>query len=331
MNARERFREALRFGNPDRVPYYDHEIREDVVSRWRREGLPAEVRVERFFDLDRWDLLTTRDEPSLNVRPVPEFEGRLKGCDDFERLKAAYDPHTPGRYPAEWGDMVRAWTDRDFPVGLTAWRGMFLSLAVGDWHSLSDVLLGVYDHPRLMQEMMEHVTRFLLSLLEKALSEIVWDFALLPEPIASCHGPLIGPDTYRRYVLPGLRRVVDRLRRAGIEVLVLETHGAVEPLIPVILEAGVNTLWIGSARAAGVDYRELRRRFGKDLRLIGGLDVRVLEKDRKSIAHEVLCVAPPLLEQGGYVPMVDERVRSHISFAHYTYYRQLIRDLAERG
>jgi len=331
MNARERLLHTLRSGNPDRVPYYDHEIRDDVIERWRREGLPTNVPVERFFNLDRWDVLMTREEPCLNVRPIPEFKGPLRTRADFERLKAAYDPDTPGRYPKEWADMVRRWKDRDYPVGIAAWRGMLLSLNVGGWSSLADVMYGFYDHPALIDEMMEHVTHFMLTLIEKALNEVRFDYALLAEPIASWHAPVIGPHTYRRHVLPGLRRVIERLRTAGIDIIILDTHGAVKPIIPLVLEAGVNTLWIGSARAAHVDYLELRKQFGKDLRLIGGLDVRTLEKDKTAIEKEIMSLALPLLEQGGYVPMVDERVRSYISFENYAYYRELIRRLAEGG
>ena len=329
MNARERFLETLGSGNPDRVPYYDHQIRRRVVERWRREGLPPDVPVERFFNLDRWDVLMMREEPGLNVRPIPEFEGPLRTRADFQRLKAAYDPEARSRYPGEWDDMVRGWKERDYPVGVTAWRGMLLSLTVGGWSRLTDVLYGVYDHPKLIDEMMEHVTDFMLTLIEKALNEVPFDYAVLAEPIASWHAPVVGPDTYRRHVLPGLRRVVERLRSAGIDILILDTHGAVQPIIPLVLEAGVNTLWLGSARAAGVNYLELRKQFGRDLRLIGGLDVRVLEKDKKAIENEIMSLVPPLLEQGGYVPMVDERVRSYISFENYSYYRDLIRRLAE--
>jgi uroporphyrinogen decarboxylase len=328
MNARSRFLETLRFGRPDRVPFYDHEIRADVLARWRREGLPADVSAERFFALDRWDILTVHEDPCLNVLPIPEFRGHLRTRADFERLVAAYDPETPGRYPPQWDEMVRGWQSREYPVGITAWRGMLQSLAVVGWKRLEDVMYGVYDHPHLIDETMEHVTHFMLSLIEQGLREVRFDFAILAEPIASWHGPVVGPKTYRRHVLPGLRRVVDRLRGAGIDIIVLQTHGAVKPLIPLALEAGVNTLWIGSARAANLSCEDLRKEFGRDLALIGGLDVRALEKGSRAIEREIMSVVPPLLEQGGYVPMVDERVRSYISFRDYAHYRELIRDLA---
>jgi hypothetical protein len=100
---------------------------------------------------------------------------------------------------------------------------------------------------------------------------------------------------------------------------------------PVLLEAGINGLWIGNTGPAGLDYAAVRREYGRDLRLIGGIDVRVLEADRPAIEAEATRVVPPLLEQGGYVPMVDGRVRRYVPYENYRAYRELIRDLAERG
>jgi len=330
MNARERFLETLRFGAPDRAPYYDQCIREDTLERWHREGLPRDVSVEELFDLDRWELFGPREYVSLNLYPLPQFEGELKTRADFERLKRCYDPTSPERYPHDWDDHVHRWRDRDHPLGITAWRGFLQSLAVGGWPSLLNVLYMIHDAPELLAEMTESLADFILAVIEKALSEVEFDYAIFDEPIASHHAPVIAPASFHRFVIPAYRRIVNRLRAAGIEVIILNTRGVVKPLIPLCLEAGVNALWCGAARASGVNYMELRREFGRELLLIGGLDVRVLTKDRRAIKEEILSLAPPLLEQGGYVPLVDGRVRSWAPFENYVCYRELIRKLSTR-
>jgi len=38
MNARQRFLETVRRGRPDRIPYYDWEVREDVLEQWYEQG-----------------------------------------------------------------------------------------------------------------------------------------------------------------------------------------------------------------------------------------------------------------------------------------------------
>jgi len=331
MNARERFLETLRFGEPDRVPHYDQSVREDTLERWHREGLPRDVSVEEFFELDHWELFGPREDVSLNLYRIPEFEGELKTRPDFERLKQSYDPTTPERYPTDWDQHARRWQDRDYPVGITAWRGFFQSLAVGDWQSLLNLLYMIHDAPGLLTEMVEFLADFILVVIERALSEVEFDYAILDEPIASHHAPVIAPASFHRFVIPAYRRIVNCLRAAGIEVIIFDTHGAVKPLIPLCLEAGVNALWCGAARASGVSYVELREEFGRDLLLIGGLDERVLEQDRRAIEEEILSQVPPLLEQGGYVPLVDGRVRSWVPFENYVYYREWIRKLSQEG
>ena len=121
----------------------------------------------------------------------------------------------------------------------------------------------------------------------------------------------------------------DLLDAHGVEVRIFGSHGHVQELIPVVLEAGINTLWVGNTGPAGLDYVALRREYGRDLRLIGGIDVRVLEADRAAVEAEVKRVVPPLMEQGGYVPMVDGRVRKYVPYENYRAYRESIRELAE--
>lgn len=329
MNARERFLATLRFGEPDRVPYYDQKIREETLERWYQEGLPRGVSVEEFFDLDRWELFGPREDVSLDLYMTPGFEGELKTRADFERLKRCYDPTSPERYPHDWDDHVRRWRDRDYPLGITAWRGFFQSLAVADWRSLLNLLYMIHDAPELLAEMTEFLADFTLAVIEKALSEVAFDYAIFDEPIASHHAPVIAPAGFHRFLIPAYRRIVNRLRAAGIEVIIFDTHGAVKPLIRLCLDAGVNALWCGAVRASNISYVELRQEFGRDLLLIGGLDIRVLEQDRRAIEEEILSQVPPLLEQGGYVPLVDGRVRSWVPFENYAYYREWIRKLSD--
>ena len=43
MNSRQRFRETLLFGNPDKVPLSPGGPRESTREAWRQQGLPADV------------------------------------------------------------------------------------------------------------------------------------------------------------------------------------------------------------------------------------------------------------------------------------------------
>jgi hypothetical protein len=76
-----------------------------------------------------------------------------------------------------------------------------------------------------------------------------------------------------------------------------------------------------------MDYRNLRREFGKELRLIGGIDVDVLRNDQETIRREVESIVPPLLAEGGYVPLADGRIRADVPYENYLFYRRLLAQL----
>jgi len=221
MNARQRFLETLRFGQPDQPPYYDLRIRDEVLERWCDQGFPRGADVAELFGFDRWELLGPREEVSLNLYMTEPFEGRLRTRADFRRLQRGYDPSDPRRYPSDWDEHVRRWRERDYPLGITAWRGWLQSLAVGDWLSLLDVLYLVHDDPKLLDEMTAFIADFTLAAIERALREVQFDYAIFDEPIASNHAPVVSPQHFRRFLLPAYRRIIERLREAGIEIFIL--------------------------------------------------------------------------------------------------------------
>jgi uroporphyrinogen decarboxylase len=72
----------------------------------------------------------------------------------------------------------------------------------------------------------------------------------------------------------------------------------------------------------------LRNEFGKDLRLIGGIDLDALRQGKDKIKQAVDDIIP-LVEDGGFIPLADGRVRSDVPFENYVYYRELLRQVTQ--
>jgi hypothetical protein len=102
----------------------------------------------------------------------------------------------------------------------------------------------------------------------------------------------------------------------------------VKELIPICLKAGINVLWSQGTKNADVDYVSIRKTYGQKLALIGGIDIGTLIQDQKTIKSEIMSKVPFLINSGGYIPMLDGRVRENIPFKNYLYYRKLIEELA---
>ena len=66
----------------------------------------------------------------------------------------------------------------------------------------------------------------------------------------------------------------------------------------------------------------LRKKFGKSLRMLGGVDKRVLATDKKNIKKHLEQLRP-VVEEGGYIPTVDHTVPPDVSFENFCYYMEL--------
>jgi hypothetical protein len=322
MTARERFLRTMRFEQADRVPFWEEGLRQDVLDRWgAQEGWGEADHYER-FGLDR------RETFQPNLQPIPKVRRRVRTLRALERLATRYNPASRGRLPGLWRRRARAWAARDYPLGIQPYRGLFLSMCVGDWRTLTDALYLVADEPAAVARLMDRVADLAIGLIDRALAHVQFDYLHLSEPIASNAAPVIGPDTYRRLVLPACRRIVEHARSRGIDLVLMWSQGNVNALIPLWVDVGINALWCSDTVAGGVDYLRLRRTYGRSLALLGGLDVEVLTRDKAAIEREILTKVPPLLAEGGYIPAVDGRVREYVPFENYAYYRRLLNQVA---
>lgn len=254
------------------------------------------------------------------------LEFPVKTPADFPDVKRRLVASAPERLPEDLDQRVAAWKRRTCPLvcgrncDLTGfyWRAR-------EFMGTEALSFAWYDYPELMHEMMEFHADFTIEVCRPVLERIQVDYVVLNEDLSMKAGPLLSPATYRQFIFPHLKRVVEFFRSHGTRYFAIDTDGNPTDLIPLFLDAGVDTLW-PIERAADVSPQELRRRFGKSLRLWGGVDKRILARDRDSIrAH--LREFIPLIEEGGFIPTVDHTVSPEVSWDNWCYYMDLKRAL----
>jgi len=77
------------------------------------------------------------------------------------------------------------------------------------------VSYGWYDQPDLMHEMMEFVADFTIEVSRPILEKVAPDYIFLNEDMAMKTGPLLSPRTYRTFIFPHMRRLVDFYKSHG--------------------------------------------------------------------------------------------------------------------
>jgi uroporphyrinogen decarboxylase len=308
----------MRYGKPDRVPYFEEGIRDDVLRLWRRQGLASNADLSQMFPSDR------REELIVDLEPLPWPRKWPTSGPELDALRRRLDSDDPRRLPKNWAGCVRAWKARDHVLMLRVHRGFFLSMGVRDWSRFTEVIRLLIEDPRFVRDALAIQADLAARLAEKVLREVEIDAAVFTEPIGGNDRPLISPAMYEEFVLASYKPVLEALRRHRVETIVFRTFANSRLLIPSVLKWGFNCLWACEVNIDAMDYRGIRREFGRDLRLIGGIDLDALRRDKEAVRREIEEKVPPLLAEGGYVPLADGRVREDVPFENYVYYRRLL-------
>lgn len=321
MDPRQRFLETMRRGAPDRPPLFEEGIREGVLEAWQEQGLPAGAALGDLFAYDR------REEIDLETLPDLDFPALARRKDGLQVLRRHLEDSAEKRMPKNWKRHLKRWNKRSHVLMLLAHWGFFESIGIQDARTFTEAIYLLADQPDFVAEAMMIQGEFAARLAERLLQHVHIDAAIFSEPIGGNHGALVSPSTYRQFALPSYRPILDVLHRYGVETTIWRTYANTRRLLPAAVEAGMNCLWAVETNPQAMDYLSIRKEFGSDLRLIGGIDLDVLREGPEAIRGEVERLIPPLLAQGGYVPLADGRVRPDMPFQNYTCYRSLLGEL----
>jgi len=355
MNHRERLLNVLNYRPVDRGIYgVCVGAWPETQARWRREGWD-DSDPEPYGQVDRWSwegewfkpappftrqVVEEDAETRLFINPegilmrewkanphssMPQFiRFPVETREDFRRLfRERMQPDLALRLGPDYAAKLAAYRKREVPLIVVAdrWGGFFGGLR--NMLGVEDLCLKFYDDPAFVEEMMDATADFMIALMDQILEHTTIDVFGFWEDMAFKTAPLIGPDLVRRYMLPRYRRVVDHLRQRGVEWFALDSDGDISSLIPIWIEAGINILYPFEAQC-GMDVVQVRRQYGRDLRLWFGIDKRALARGPAEIDAELKRVRP-LVEEGGYVAGLDHSLPPDVSFSNYRYYMESLR------
>ena len=271
-------------------------------------------------------------KPRLNPNDPRRFPPNPKSKDEKDRILAeAYlllEDLLPGVFPSKtilWKDLVESYKERDYPLGI------FVGSLYGwlrNWMGVRQISIAFYRDPDWVAEMMDCLTELWVRVLQKVLRDVKPDFTLWWEDMASNTGPLISPSLFEEFMVPRYKRVIKLLEDHGVKIHIVDSDGNIAQLIPGWLKAGINCMMPVEARAN--DAVKLREEFGKKLLLLGCIDKLAVMKGERHIEMEFKRLTP-LLEEGGFIPMIDHRCPPEISYRDYLKYLRLKRKWISRS
>jgi uroporphyrinogen decarboxylase len=96
------------------------------------------------------------------------------------------------------------------------------------------------------------------------------DVVMIGDDLAGQQGPLFSGDFYRAVVKPRQKRLVQHIKSLTKAKIWYHTCGGCAPLVPELLDNGIDILNPVQISAAGMEPAELKARFGKQVVFWGG-------------------------------------------------------------
>jgi uroporphyrinogen decarboxylase len=290
------------------------------IPLFEREVIEEDNNTSTVLDEGGRKIREWKDQPER----MPQWlEYPVKDKKTWNEAKKRLDPHEHTRYPAWWNDQVNGWKDRDYALGLCVGSYFGLLREMIGFEQLSIML---YDDPKLVHEMNEYMEYFWLEIIKKVTKDVELDFVLYWEDMAYRSGSLISPKMFKEFMMPHYKKVNEYLHSIGIDIILVDSDGNTEELIPLWIESGLTGQYPLEV-TAGMDAVKLRKKFGKNFILIGNIDKRELAKDKLAIKDEVMKKVPYLISQGGYFPALDHFCPPDVSYENYMYYLKLLKEI----
>jgi uroporphyrinogen decarboxylase len=242
--------------------------------------------------------------------------------DFFEKIAPRLKVAAHGRYPMWWPEVVRTLTGREYPLCLPGLKRFGLYSRLRQWLGPGALRAVLMEAPRFAEEMLEFLVEFFSGALKRAVTDLEVDLFLWSEDFSDQTGRILPEKLFERFLLPRYLRINQFLGAHGVGAIILEAQGDLNPLLPGIIRAGFTGISPVDC-TAGMDPLMVRKTYGKDLKMFGGINHRLLYGDPKALERELLAKIPSLIDQGGYLPGLDRRVPSEVPYQSWLSYLRL--------
>jgi len=130
------------------------------------------------------------------------------------------------------------------------------------------------ENPAFAEALMDIICEIKMKYWQRALETVGSNVMIVSEAddLASQNALLCSPAMYRKFIKPRHTRLFSFIKKQAKVPVKIFYHscGAVAPLIADLIESGIDILNPVQVSAVGMDTRELKKRFGKDLTFYGG-------------------------------------------------------------
>ncbi|WP_369017606.1 uroporphyrinogen decarboxylase family protein [Thermatribacter velox] len=153
---------------------------------------------------------------------------------------------------------------------------------------------------RLLDTLLEFKIQFFDEFLKQAGDYI--QVIMLGDDLGTQKAPLLSPKLYQEVVKPRHKNLFSFIKSRTEAKIFLHSCGAIEPLIPQLIDAGVEILHPLQPLAHGMNHQKIKEKYGDKLCFWGGIDIQsALPGSKEEVRLEVERRIKLLGKNGGYV------------------------------
>jgi uroporphyrinogen decarboxylase len=169
---------------------------------------------------------------------------------------------------------------------------------------MENLMIKMYSEPEVVDAVFMHIVSYYAAssqrIFDAAADDI--DIFFIGNDLGSQTGPLVGEGLFRRFVLPHIQRLVDLGHSYGLKVM-MHCCGGFAPLIPSLIETGLDGLHAVQTSCCGMDLKTLKAQFGDKIVFNGGIDSHhiLIDGDTAYVRQKTREVLEIMKPGGGYI------------------------------
>ena len=300
-------------GNVGALGVYNSEIKEIDKNRFRingEEGFWSEC----FYDSERTKgFYNTTD--SIKEKGIKELERYVKYLEN----KAKNIPYQIQIGLEEYKNAINS----------SAGESLFIAGSSDDLFPTYSPFLEVFmeamiTKPNLAHRYMEITTEGVLILLEKQIEAGV-DGIIGANDIASQKGTMISPGHYREFILPSLKKIVNRCHSKN-RPFIKHYDGNINIILDILINEGEIDGLHSIEPTANMDIYNIKKIYGGKISLLGNLDCSHLMSfgSKNEIEKEIKRLIKYIAPDGGYVFGSSNAIHSGISTEIFNFVRKKV-------
>ncbi len=175
----------------------------------------------------------------------------------------------------------------------------------------------LFKRPYFIREMLKTIEEFLRGIIDYLVTNFSIELFLFTDDLGYKTGPLISPRHFTQFIFPKMKDFVSYLHKNGVKAM-FHSCGNINKLLEKVIETkidGLNPL----EPSASMDIFEIRRKYGKEITLMGNVDT--IDLLTRGIPEDIELSVRKLIQHcapgGGFILADSHSINPQITYRNY--------------